>query len=50
VWLANVMGPRRCHEHGTAWKLAGIRVTRSAKPGYAHLHHAEDDDSRLVYS
>jgi transposase InsO family protein len=28
----------------------GWRRKRSSKPGYAYLHHAMDDHSRLVYS
>lgn len=31
-------------------KARGKRVKGSAKPGYAYLHHAVDDHSRLVYS
>jgi transposase InsO family protein len=36
--------------HKVLGRAAGIRVKKSAKPGYAYLHHAEDDHSRLVYS
>ncbi len=31
-------------------KARGKRVKGADKPGYAYLHHAFDDDSRLVYS
>lgn len=31
-------------------KARGKRVKGTAKPGYAYLHHAVDDHSRLVYS
>ncbi len=33
--------------HGRA---AGSRIKKQAKPGYAYLHHAVDDHSRMVYS
>ena len=36
--------------HKVLGRSAGIRVKKGAKPGYAYLHHAEDDHSRLVYS
>jgi transposase InsO family protein len=36
--------------HRVLGRAAGIRVKKGAKPGYAYLHHAEDDHSRLVYS
>ena len=36
--------------HRFLGRAAGIRVKKGAKPGYADLHHAVDDHSRLVYS
>ena len=36
--------------HRVLGRAAGHRVKKSAKPGYAYLHHAVDDHSRLVYS
>jgi len=36
--------------HRVLGRAAAIRVKKGAKPGYAYLHHAEDDHSRLVYS
>jgi transposase InsO family protein len=36
--------------HKVLGRAAGIRAKKDAKPGYAYLHHAEDDHSRLVYS
>jgi transposase InsO family protein len=36
--------------HRVLGRAAGIRVKKGAKPGYAYLHHAVDDHSRLVYS
>jgi transposase InsO family protein len=36
--------------HKVLGRSAGTRVKKGAKPGYAYLHHAVDDHSRLVYS
>jgi len=36
--------------HRTLGRAAAIRLKKGAKPGYAYLHHALDDHSRLVYS
>ena len=36
--------------HRVHGRAAGVRVKKQAKPGYAFLHHAVDDHSRLVYS
>jgi len=36
--------------HKVLGRAAAIRAKKGAKPGYAYLHHAVDDHSRLVYS
>jgi transposase InsO family protein len=36
--------------HRVHGRAAGTRVKKQAKPGYAYLHHAVDDHSRLAYS
>jgi transposase InsO family protein len=36
--------------HRVLGRALGHQVKKSAKPGYAYLHHAVDDHSRLVYS
>ncbi len=36
--------------HGVHGRAAGRAIKKSAKPGYAYLHHAVDDHSRLAYS
>jgi len=36
--------------HRVHGRPAGVRIKKVAKPGYAFLHHALDDHSRLVYS
>jgi transposase InsO family protein len=36
--------------HRVHGRAAGRAIKKTAKPGYAHLHHAVDDHSRLAYS
>ena len=36
--------------HRVHGRAAGRAIKKSAKPGYAYLHHAVDDHSRLAYS
>ena len=36
--------------HRVHGRAAGVRIKKQAKPGYAYLHHAVDDHSRLAYS
>jgi transposase InsO family protein len=36
--------------HRVHGRAAGVRIKKKTKPGYAYLHHAVDDHSRLAYS
>jgi len=36
--------------HRVHGRATGNRIKKTAKPGYAYLHHAVDDHSRLTYS
>ena len=36
--------------HRVHGRAAGVKIKKSAAPGYAYLHHALDDHSRLAYS